>query len=154
MSKYIDTRDLYKRQQELQSLKDAVDSAQEELDQLTTSKPDEDEGLKALEKWQAEVDQAEADNRRALEDFGDDEQTELAELDEIEGYVSDWKHGETMIPEDSFEDYARELADDLGSIPKDAGWPCTCIDWKKAANELKYDYSTVTYQGTDYLVRS
>jgi hypothetical protein len=33
-------------------------------------------------------------------------------------------------------------------------WPFTCIDWKQAAEELAMDFSTVTYQGTDYLVRA
>jgi len=167
--KTIDTRDLCTRQQELQDLKAAVENAQEslteaqdELEQVSTSKPAEDESaLTELEEWetalqdaQNAVDEAEADHRRALDDFGDDEQTELAELDELESEISEWRHGETLIPESDFEDYARQLADDIGAVPDESRWPCACIDWEWAARELAMDYSTVTYQGTDYLVRS
>lgn len=167
--KTIDTRDLCTRQQELQDLKAAVENAQEslteaqdELEQVSTGKPAEDESaLTELEEWetalqdaQNAVDEAEADHRRALDDFGDDEQTELAELDELESEISDWRYGETMISENDFEDYARQLADDIGAVPDESRWPCTCIDWERAARELAMDYSTVTYQGTDYLVRS
>ena len=59
-----------------------------------------------------------------------------------------------MILEDDFEDYARQLADDLGAIPDENRWPCTCIDWERAARELAMDYTSVEYQGDTYLVRS
>jgi antirestriction protein len=39
----------------------------------------------------------------------------------------------------SEEDYASQLAEDLGSIPEGLGWPCTCIDWEAAWRELTYD---------------
>lgn len=29
-------------------------------------------------------------------------------------------------------------------------WPYNCIDWEKAANELKQDYSTVDFEGETY----
>lgn len=37
-------------------------------------------------------------------------------------------------------EFAEELADELGFINKDAGWPYTCIDWAMAARELMWDY--------------
>lgn len=39
------------------------------------------------------------------------------------------------------EDFARETADQLGAIDKNASWPMNCIDWEYAAKELMYDYS-------------
>jgi len=39
------------------------------------------------------------------------------------------------------EDFAQEMADQLGAIDKNAQWPMTCIDWERAARELMYDYS-------------
>jgi chromosome segregation ATPase len=161
----IDTRDLYKRQQELNDLKTAVGSAEEELQEAQDALAahavsgegftDEDKEAhdEQAEELQTAVDEAEAEHRRALEDFGDDEQTELEELDNLESEISDWQHGESMIPEDEFEDYARQFAEDIGGT-KDDVWPYTCIDWEKAAEELSQDYSTVSYQGTDYYVRS
>lgn len=175
MSKYLDTRDLYKRQQELEDLKQAVETAEEELkeaEQALTEKkgvlaaleetPEDEASDASLEIASEEVDDAETNVEQAQESlddakiqFGDDEQAELEELNNLESEVGrEWRHGETLIPEDAFEDYARDLADDLGSIPKDAGWPCTCIDWEQAADELRQDYSSAEYQGTTYLFRS
>lgn len=150
----IDTRDLYKRQQELQDLKDAVENAKEELDQLSTGKPDEDDELEAFEEWEKEIEAAQSTLDDAQAEFGTDEQEELEELDGLESEIGrGWRDGETMIPEYEFEDYARELADDIGGT-KDDVWPYTCIDWERAAKELAMDYTTVSYQGSDYYVRS
>lgn len=61
--------------------------------------------------------------------------------------------GITMIRDSYFEQYARDLADDIGAVSSDASWPNTCIDWEKAASELQVDYSTVDYDGVTYWVR-
>ena len=42
---------------------------------------------------------------------------------------------------DSDEDFAQEMADQLGAVDKNASWPMNCIDWEQAASELMYDYS-------------
>ena len=73
--------------------------------------------------------------------------------EECEGYAPDWLHGATLINESYFEDYARELAEDVGDISKDTHWPATCIDWEQAANELKIDYTEVDFDGTAYYIR-
>lgn len=39
------------------------------------------------------------------------------------------------------EDFAWEMANDLGLIDKNAGWPNNCIDWERAARDLMYDHS-------------
>jgi hypothetical protein len=71
---------------------------------------------------------------------------------EAEGF-EDWEYGAFFIREDTFEDYARELAEDIGAIPDDAQWPATCIDWARAARELSVDYSSTRFLGHDYYVR-
>lgn len=155
MSRYLDTRDLYKRQQELESLREALESARDELDQLSAQKPAEDESTPAeLEEWESAVESARETLDDATTEFGEDEQAELDELNELESEVGEWQHGETMIPESDFEDYARQLAEDIGAIPDENRWPCTCIDWEQAAKELAMDYSLVSFQGTDYYVRN
>lgn len=83
----------------------------------------------------------------------DAETAELKELRELAENVQEWQYGATLIPEDDFEDYARELAEDCGMIPADRQWPMTCIDWEKAAEELQTDYTSVEYQGKTYYVR-
>lgn len=90
-----------------------------------------------------------------LDPLTDDEETQLAELRGLAGQVgSEWRHGETMIPEDDFEDYARELAEDTGMVSDDAEWPLRHINWFAAAAELRADYTTVEFEGTTYLFRA
>ena len=60
----------------------------------------------------------------------------------------------TFIPDYEFEDYARELAEDIGAIGKDGEWPTNCIDWEQASNELKIDYSEIEVDGTTYYYRN
>ena len=42
---------------------------------------------------------------------------------------------------DSDENFAADMAEQLGYINNDASWPYTCIDWERAASELMYDYT-------------
>ena len=41
----------------------------------------------------------------------------------------------------SDEDFAQDMADQLGVLDKNVSWPNNCIDWENAARELMYDYS-------------
>ena len=52
--------------------------------------------------------------------------------EEAANYASDWEHGATLIEDSHFEDYARELASDIGALSDSNAWPATCIDWEKA----------------------
>ena len=51
-----------------------------------------------------------------------------------EQWKGDW-YPITLIRDSYFEDYAQELADDIGAINSDATWPNNCIDWERAARE-------------------
>jgi hypothetical protein len=74
----------------------------------------------------------------------------LSEL--LEGFDgSEARHGVELIPEDAFEDYARQLAEDIGAVPEQYTWPISCIDWEYAARELGHDYSCVAFDGVYYL---
>lgn len=42
----------------------------------------------------------------------------------------------------------------MGAINADASWPNNCIDWGRAAEELKVDYFEVDYDGVTYLIRA
>lgn len=59
-----------------------------------------------------------------------------------------------MIEESHFEEYARQLADDIGAIDSENGWPACHIDWEAAADSLKMDYTTVDFAGCTYYWRS
>ena len=150
--KTLDTRDLDKRKDELEALRDAVVDAQSELDQHRDLKPSEEDEEEFTD-WEEEEDSLMETLQNAKDEFGDVEE-ELEELEALESEISDWRHGETLIAVDDFEDYARELAEDIGAIDRNAKWPNMCIDWEQAANELAMDYTTVSYQGDDYYVRA
>ena len=89
------------------------------------------------------------------EPLTEDEAEELATIDELaESGIGDWEHGVTLIREDKFEDYARDFAEDIhGKEVREASWPFDCIDWEKAANALRMDYTSVEFLGETYLVR-
>ncbi|HTE40301.1 MAG TPA: hypothetical protein VK629_05710 [Steroidobacteraceae bacterium] len=55
-----------------------------------------------------------------------------------------------MVRDSYFEEYAREFAKDCGMIQDDAKWPGNCIDWEEAADELKRDWTSVTFKGVEY----
>lgn len=106
----------------------------------------------------------ELENKRDDEDeeIEDWEVTELVTLKELlsdlegNGGDHDWRgswYPVTLIRECYFENYARELAEDIGAINRDATWPNNCINWEEAANELLVDYSSVEFGGVTYYYR-
>lgn len=86
-----------------------------------------------------------------------DEAEELATLEklaeEASGYAADWDYGETLIRGSYFQEYAQQLAEDIGAIDPDARWPNNCIDWERAASELQSDYTAVDFDGVTYWIR-
>lgn len=69
-----------------------------------------------------------------------------------EQWRGDW-YPITLIRDDYFEEYAQELAEDIGAIDRNAAWPNNCIDWTQAAKELEMDYSSVDFDNIPYLYR-
>jgi antirestriction protein len=95
----------------------------------------------------AEDDALDADERAELA-------RDIAAIDEIEGAgLENWQHGAQFIADHAFEDYARELAEDIGAIDAAHGWPLSYIDWEAAADALKMDYTAVDFLGTTYYAR-
>lgn len=140
---YLDIDELNDRLEELEGLRDALESERENLTEATDEDREEIEGR--IEAAQSDFGEAEAAELKALEDLKD-------EVGEYHGKIS--TDGGPFVDEDDFEDYARELAEEIGAIDKNASWPNTCIDWKQAAEELQMDYSSIEWNGTTYLYRS
>lgn len=97
------------------------------------------------------------DGTRFIEDWTEDQEDEYQHLkafiDEASG-TPDWRYGETLIRDSYFEDYARQLAEDIGAIKGDEQWPCSYIDWERAADALKQDYMSTEFDGVTYWVRA
>ena len=87
----------------------------------------------------------------------DDEYTEWSDLEYMEDNISDFWYGETLVNEDYFTEYAKQLAEDLGYTGRNIEgqtWPFTHIDWEAAADDLSHDYTEFTWRGITYLARA
>lgn len=124
-------------------------SYRDELSKLTALK-EADEGYAG---WAA------AGSSPVMLDFGDlqdlkDELKLLTDLaEEGDSASSEWNDGAQLIRDSYFVEYAEQLADDIGAIDKNAGWPLAHIDWKAAAEALQSDYTSVEFDGVTYWVR-
>ena len=83
-----------------------------------------------------------------------DELEPLVKLQEqADGYAADWQHGEALIRDSYFQEYAKQLAEDTCEIGSNASWPLSCIDWEQAAEELQQDYTPVEFDGETYWIK-
>ena len=123
------------------------------MEQLTADVTDSRDIITRIERVESDLEQARVDG-----DDTADLEAELKALEEFADEASecapDWHYGETIIHEDYFTQYARELSDELslgdGAM---AQWPFTHIDWEAAADALKVDYSEVEFNGVTYYIR-
>ena len=155
----LDGRDILERLEFLEEkyaeLKQAVDDAAEAVEE-----DGEDEGARdALEAARADLSEWDGGAHLDADEPGepDPEYREMAALREFvddvgESYCRDGSV--QLVAEEAFEDYARELAEDIGETHREDRWPHTCIDWAQAADELRQDYSLFTLMGSDFLCHS
>lgn len=70
---------------------------------------------------------------------------------ECSDYASDWDYGETLIRRSYFEPYMDEMVEDCYTLPKDMPyWMSITLDY----DALEQDYTSVDYDGVEYLIRS
>lgn len=136
---------------------DVIDSrdVEERIDELESERADLVEALDNIgDDEDAEGKREAATDALVLwDDENVDELKALIELrDEAEGYAPDWRYGATLIRESYFEDYVREMLEDCGDLPKDLPHYIV-IDWEATASNIRMDYTTVDFDGVDYLVR-
>lgn len=72
-------------------------------------------------------------------------------VDECRQYNADWDYGAQLIPVDRFTEYAEELVKDIGDLPHNIP-SYIVIDWGETAENLKEDYTEVTYLGESYYI--
>lgn len=132
----IDSRDVIKRIEELSGAFEAAGLDPAKLD--PTASDYDAQGLS--DDAEAHDYAAELKVLRALESEG-------------ENYAADWTHGETLIRHSHFKEYAQDFAEDIGAVNSDATWPNNCIDWDKASDKLKSDYTEIDFDGVAYFIR-
>ena len=72
-------------------------------------------------------------------------------VEELRGYAGDrLEDGIDLIRDSYFQEYAEDLADDIGAIDRNAKWPLDHLDWEAAAASLKMDYTFVEFDGITY----
>jgi hypothetical protein len=100
-----------------------------------------------------EIEKAEEDLESWLDEYVDTYVSLMVFRDEAQQYTSEWRYGATIIHDDYFEDYAKQLAEDIGVIERNAPWPIRWIDWNAAIKELQQDFSEITFDGNTYWVQ-
>lgn len=118
----IDSRDVIARIEELQAEKDGSDNLDMDWGEI-------DAEMATLTAFMEE-----------MKGRGGDEQ-----------WRGDW-YPVTIIRDSYFEDYARELLEDCGDLPKDLPHYIE-IDWQATARNIRMDYTSVEFDGVTYWVR-
>ena len=139
----LDTRDLLERREELK---------QQVLDSFLENFPHYEEMTNDFEDILFEEEEIQSWKEDWLDEI--EEITDIEKLeDEVNDYAGDnFEDGVYLIVEDDFEDFVEQDLEDCGYIPKD--FPTWIeIDWEATANNVKVDYTEVTYQGSSYLGR-
>ncbi len=112
----------------------------------------------------ARVEELEGEQEDGGEAWAEENQDDAAELATLSSLLSDLKgYGEdeqwrgawypiTLIRDDYFEDYARDLVQDIGDLPN--GIPSYIeIDWEATADNLRVDYTSCEFEGVTYWFR-
>jgi len=148
----IDSRDVIDQLETLedqyQELKDAVQDSSDQIDTIDDedNEYDKKELIESYESAKISLELWEQDNLaelKVLRDFAE----------EGESLSRDWRHGETLIREDYWVDYVKQMLEDCGDLPRDLP-DYIEIDWDKTANNIAMDYSTLEFDGVTYYIRS
>lgn len=136
----LDSRDIIERIEELEEAKQEfiLHESETEDDSPSWGEIAEANGT-AEEKWDETEDGQELSALLSLQD-------------DLEAYCPDWRFGVTLIRDDYFVDYTKDLLDELGFIPEDfPSW--IEIDWDKTADNVQQDYTSGEYDGVTYWAR-
>jgi chromosome segregation ATPase len=181
MENVIDTRDLQERIEELEEFQTVVDAIKEEIaehteeiaevekefEDLSVEESDEnladherevveekiEEVKTKLEVMAENLCDLETDLEIAEDDFSEEEKAELEVLLSLRDEVSEWHSGNQLINENYFTEYAQELCEEIGDVPKNLPHYIS-INWEETADNIKADYSECTYNGDTYLYRN
>lgn len=130
----IDPRGVAQRVEELEGEREGL------VDALSQVRSDDEHDPADLHAKEAALEEWDAENGEELKLWRE--------------FASETSLEEVCIHDSHFTDYAMELADDCGMLPRDVTWPLTCIDWEQAARELQHDYSSFEVDGHTYWTRS
>lgn len=110
----------------LATLCDNIEEEQEEYNEENRPKTEEEKLAQMMEEYGIDEDNADA-CKAYLECTGAEDLRDFEE-----SYSGEFS---------SDEEFAQDMAENIGAIDRNASWPNNCIDWEHAASELMYDYS-------------
>jgi hypothetical protein len=138
---YLDTRDLETeredlKQQVLESFLESFPHYEDMTDNFEDIRFEEEEIQNWKEDWLDEI-------------------VNITDIEKLEDEVgSEFSYGVTLFGEYDFEDYCRELVEDVGDLSKDLpSYISNNIDWLGVANDLRVDYTEVEFRAETYLFR-
>lgn len=93
-----------------------------------------------------------------LPSLSPEEGDEIGELNRLiaegENTITDWENGATLIRDSAFLEFAQEWADTIADSRAEKEsrdrWPGSCIDWDRAAKELRTDYYLFQINGVTF----
>jgi len=140
---FIDSRDVEMEADQYQS---DIDDKQEEINDTTEEldearEIDDDEAI-------ADLDGKLANLQDELTDLKEESESILELHEECENYA----RGGSLINESYFTEYCEEFAYDCGEISRDSSMS-QYVDWDRYAEDSKMDYTTITFEGTDFYVQ-
>lgn len=138
---HSDTLDL----SELESMRD--DMIEEAVEMIEEEGGDVDADLDALESFIND------DENDALIGRVDAEcEYLIGDAREVQEFIDALGADETAIHEGNFAEYAKTFAEDVRGIDVDE-WPFAHINWDEAAEGLKMDFQSHTFDGVEYYFR-
>ena len=143
-----------------------VDNSQDTLDSRDVTARMEELGSELQDLQDAMDGLEEGDDQEAFDDAEEDFATwndeNLEELEALQALVSeadcspDWIHGETLIADDYFTDYIKDMVEDCYPLDLDSlpDFVVIEVDWEATADNCKMDYMSVDFDGSEYWIRA
>lgn len=134
------------KENEIEEKKEQIEDKREELNGSFFK----DELVNEVLELQDELTEVEAELTPLVQELTELE-TEGASIIVLNEECENYARGSSLINENYFPTYIKELAKDCGDITEDS-WLYIYIDWDRAAEDSKMDYTTITFKGTDFYV--
>jgi hypothetical protein len=72
---------------------------------------------------------------------------------EAKSYNEDYDCGESLINDEYLDVYAAEYASEIFPMDQLSHWPCNCINWVEATEELKKEMGRIDWNGSTFWIR-
>ena len=142
------------KETEIEELESEIEILNERIEDVAEMLEERTNNIEALRSDIVDIE----DNIKTVRADIEEAEEELAPLkslaDEAEGYAPDWNYGATLIRDDYFEQYAKQLVQDIGDLPVEIpSYIENNIDWEGVASDIQADYTSVDFDGEEYWIR-